>query len=183
MPDVVDEAVENQKRNVELRTGRAFDSWVELARASGPEKHGELVAWLKSQHGMGHGDANRVALSARRADGAPSGGGLVDAIYAGPKVVLRPFHDRVVAAAQGLGDDVELAPKQAYVSLRRAKQFATVGPASGGQLEIGLNLKGVEPVGRLEATTGMCTHRVRLSSPDELDAEVQAWLRAAYDRA
>ena len=53
MPDVVDEAVENQKRNVELRTGRAFDSWVDLARASGPEKHGELVAWLKSQHGMG----------------------------------------------------------------------------------------------------------------------------------
>ena len=183
MPDVVDEAVENQKRNVELRTGRAFDSWVELARASGPEKHGELVAWLKSQHGMGHGDANRVALSARRAEEAPSGDGLVDAIYAGPKAALRPFHDRVVAAAQGFGDDVELAPKQAYVSLRRAKQFATVGPASGGRLEIGLNLKGMEPVGRLEATTGMCTHRVRLSSPDELDPEVQGWLREAYDRA
>ncbi len=55
MPDVVDEAVENQKRNVELGTGRAFDSWVELARASGPEKHGELVAWLKSQHGIARG--------------------------------------------------------------------------------------------------------------------------------
>ena len=54
MPDVVDEAVENQKRNVELRTGRAFDSWVELARASGPEKHGELVAWLKARRQLGH---------------------------------------------------------------------------------------------------------------------------------
>ena len=183
MPDVVDEAVENQKRNVKLRTGRAFDSWIELARASGPEKHGELVAWLKSQHGMGHGDANRVALSVRRGDEAPSGDGLVDAIYAGPKAVLRQFHDLVIAAAEGLGDDVEWAPKQAYVSLRRAKQFATVGPASGGRLEIGLNLKGMEPIGRLEATTGMCTHRVRLSSPDELDAEVQSWLREAYDRA
>ena len=183
MPDVVDEAVENQKRNVEQRTGRAFDSWVELARASGPEKHGEFVAWLKSQHGTGHGDANRVALSVRRGDAAPSGGGLVDAVYTGPKAVLRPFHDLVIAAAEGFGDDVELAPKQAYVSLRRAKQFATVGPASGGRLEIGLNLKGMEPVGRLEATTGMCTHRVRLSAPDELDAEVQGWLREAYDRA
>jgi len=78
---------------------------------------------------------------------------------------------------------IELAPKQAYVSLRRTRQFGTVGPASGGRLEIGLNLKGVEPVGRLEATTGMCTHRIRLAAPEELDAEVRAWLREAYDRA
>jgi hypothetical protein len=69
------------------------------------------------------------------------------------------------------------------VALRRSKQFATVGPASGGRLEVGLNLKGKEPAGRLEATTGMCTHRVRLSSPTEFDDEVRGWLREAYDRA
>lgn len=85
--------------------------------------------------------------------------------------------------AQGLGDDVGLSPKQSYVSLRRAKQFATVGPAPRGRREIGLNLKGMEPTGRLEATSGMCTHRVRLAAPDELDDEVQGWLRPAYDRA
>jgi hypothetical protein len=69
------------------------------------------------------------------------------------------------------------------VSLRRSKQFATVGPGPGGRLEIGLNLAGVEPAGRLEATGGMCTHRVRLSSTDELDAQVIGWLREAYERA
>ena len=37
--------------------------------------------------------------------------------------------------------------------------------------------------GRLEPTTGMCTHRVRLTSPDELDDEVIGWLREAYERA
>ena len=68
-------------------------------------------------------------------------------------------------------------------ALRRSKQFGTVGPASGGRLEIGLNLKGVEPTGRLEASTGMCTHRVRLSGPQELDDEVRGWLREAYERA
>ena len=69
------------------------------------------------------------------------------------------------------------------MALRRFEQFGTVGPASGGRFEIGLNLKGVESVGRLETTTGMCTHRVRLSFADELDVEVQGWLREAYDRA
>ncbi len=185
MPDVVDAALENQRRNIEARTGRPFDDWLEVARASGHEKHGALLAWLKSEHGVSHGDANRIALDARRTESPPGDGGddVLDGIYAGPKSGLRPFHDRIIALAQGFGDDVSLSPKQSYISLRRAKQFATVGPASGGRLEIGLNLKGMEPVGRLEATTGMCTHRVRLAAPDELDAEVQGWLREAYDRA
>lgn len=184
MPDVVDAALENQRRNIEARTGRAFDEWLALARGSGHEKHGALLDWLKSEHGVSHGDANRIALDARRSEpAAGAGGDELDAIYAGPKAGLRPFHERVIALAQGFGGDVNHSPKQSYVSLRRAKQFATVGPASGGRLEIGLNLKGVEPAGRLEATTGMCTHRVRLTAPDELDAEVQGWLREAYDRA
>jgi hypothetical protein len=182
MPDM-DAALENQKRNIAGRTGRPFDEWVGLARSSGVTQHGALVAWLKSEHGFGHGDANLVALTARRPDASTEDADPLDAIYAGPKASLRPFHDLVITTAQAFGDDVELAPKAAYVSLRRAKQFGMVGPASGGRLEIGFNLKGVEPTDRLEATTGMCTHRVRLSDADGFDDEVRGWLREAYDRA
>ena len=67
--------------------------------------------------------------------------------------------------------------------MRRAKQFATVGPASGGRLEVGFNLKDVEPAGRLERSSGMCSHRVRISDPSEFDGQVIAWLRTAYDGA
>jgi hypothetical protein len=182
MPDP-DEAVRSQIRNIEAKTGRSIEEWTTLVRASGRAKHGEVMTWLKSEHGLTHGDANRVALTALRGPAAPEGDDLIDAIYAGPKASLRPFHDHVVGLAQAFGDDVHLSPKQAYVALRRSKQFATVGPASGGRLEIGLNLKGVEPAGRLEASTGMCTHRVRLSGPGELDPEVIGWLRDAYGRA
>jgi hypothetical protein len=182
MPDP-DVQTQNQIRNIEASTGRSMDDWVALVGASGKSKHGEIVAWLKSEHGLTHGNANLIALIALRRPDAPEGSDLVDAIYSGPKAGLRPFHDQVVATADGFGDDVEQAPKQAYVSLRRAKQFATVGPASGGRLEIGLNLKGIEPAGRLEAGGGMCTHRVRLTDPAEFDAEVVGWLREAYERA
>ena len=173
------DAVQTQARNIEQATGRSVDAWAALAKANGKERHGDILAWLKSDHGFTHGNANLVALTSKR--GSVSSGG--DELVTGPKAALRPFHDRVVALAQGFGGDIELAPKQAYVALRRSKQFATVGPASGGRLEIGLNLKGVEPAGRLEPTTGMCTHRVRLSTPDELDDEVRGWLREAYERA
>jgi hypothetical protein len=179
----IDAATQNQIRNIETSTGRSMDDWVGLVGASGLTKHGEILAWLKAEHGMSHGNANLVALIARRGSQAPTGDALVDAIYSGPKAGLRSFHDQVIATATGFGDDVQLAPKQAYVSVRRSKQFSTVGPASGGRLEIGLNLRDVPPTGRLEASSGMCTHRVRLSDPGEFDDEVVGWLRQAYEQA
>ena len=182
MPDL-DEAVRTQIRNIETNTGRSMDEWAALVRSSGRAKHGEIMTWLKSDHGLTHGNANLIALTALRGPAAPEGDALVDTIYSGPKASLRPLHDRVVEIARGFGADVQLAPKQTYVALRRSKQFGTVGPASGGRLEIGLNLKGVEPAGRLEASSGMCTHRVRFADSTELDAEVVGWLRDAYDKA
>ena len=179
----VEDAVLSQARNIEQATGRSVDAWAALAKASGAERHGEIIAWLKATHGFSHGNANLVALTAKRGSVSTGSDDLVDAMYAGPKASLRPFHDHVVAIAQGFGEDVELAPKQAYLSLRRSRQFGTVGPGPRGVLEIGLNLPGVEPTGRLEAAGGMCTHRLRLSSTDDLDSDVLAWLRAAYDRA
>ncbi len=179
----IDDAVQSQVRNIEKSTGRSMDAWLALVKASGKERHGEIVAWLKAEHAFSHGNANLVALMTRRGSVAGGGDDLVDAMYAGPKAALRPCHDRVISVVQGFGDDVEVAPKQAYVSLRRSKQFGTVGPGPAGTLEIGLNLKGVEPQGRLAGATGMCTHRIRVSSPDELDADVMGWLRDAYERA
>ena len=72
------------------------------------------------------------------------------------------------------------------MSLRRKKQFAIAQPSTKDRFDLGLNLKGVAPAGRLEASgsfNAMVTHRVRLASPAEVDAEVLAWLRAAYDGA
>ena len=118
MPDP-EAQIQNQIRNIETSTGRSMDDWVALVHASGFTKHGQIVSWLKTEHGMSHGNANRVALIALREPDAPEGDDLVEAIYSGSKAPLRPFHDRVIATATGFGGDIEQAPKQAYVSLRR----------------------------------------------------------------
>ena len=94
--------------------------------------------------------------------------------------------DELLALAQGVGSDVEVAPKKAYVSLRRSKQFALVQPSTTTRLDLGPCLKDVAPDGRLEASgsfNAMCTHRVRIASPQDIDATVKRWLRAAYDLA
>ena len=180
----VDEQIANQVANIERSTGRSLPDWIEIIRASGLEKHGQQVAMLKADHGLGHGNANLLAIKSLEAaaGGAPAADDLIESQYAGRAAHLRPAYEAVVAAVRGFGDDVELAPKKSYVSLRRRKQFAQVGP-SAGQLEVGLNLPGSAVTDRLRPTSGMATHRVRIDDAAGLDAELLAWLREAYDRA
>jgi hypothetical protein len=90
-----------------------------------------------------------------------------------------------MAAVGALGDDVELAPKRGYLSLRRRKQFAMIQPAAA-RVDLGLILKDEPPTGRLEPAAGfnaLFTHRVRIAAPDDVDEELVAWLREAYGRA
>jgi predicted transport protein len=180
----IEEQIRTQIANIERATGRSLDEWIGVLRDSGLEKHGEMVAFLKSAHGMTHGNANLVVIKAREAaaGGAPSDDDLVTSHYAGTAAHLRPAYDAVVAAVRAFGDDVELAPKKTYVSLRRSKQFGQVGPAAG-QLEVCVNLPGHPGTDRLRPISGMATHRVRIGGPEELDAELVGWLREAYDRA
>jgi Domain of unknown function (DUF5655)/Domain of unknown function (DUF4287) len=183
-----EEGLVSMLRNLEEKTGRSVDSWVAIARATGLSKHGQLVALLKKEHGLTHGYANQIALRALKTDDAPAAGSadLVDAQYAGAKAALRPIHDAIVAALRKFGSDTECAPKKAYVSLRRSKQFGVIQPSTATRVDVGLVLKGKKPAGRLEASgsfNAMVTHRVRIGAIAEIDAELIAWLRSAYDQA
>jgi predicted transport protein len=180
----VDEQTASQVANLERATGRSLEEWIAVVRGSGLTKHAEAVAMLKRDHGIGHGNANLIVIKAREADagGPVSGEELIDSHYAGRHADLRPLYDAVIDRVRAFGADVELSPKKTYVSLRRRKQFGQVGPAAG-QLEVGMNLPGVEPTARLRPTTGMATHRVRIDAAEQLDDELVGWLREAYDRA
>lgn len=173
--------------NLKATTGRGIEEWVEIARAAGMSKHGEIVAHLKACHGLGHGYANLVVhrlLKSAAADADP--GDLIAAQYSGTKAGLRPVYDSLARALSTLGPDVELAPKKAYVSVRAAKQFAILQPSTATRLDVGINLKGVPAGGRLEASgsfNAMVSHRVRVGSAAEVDGELLGWLRRAYDAA
>lgn len=185
----IDKAAQTQVENLQKRTGRTLEQLYAWLRETGLEKHGQLRDAAKSELGMGHGDANTLVTLFLRAAGkasppAATADAAVDEIYIGAKAALRPIHDRVMAAVDGLGN-FEIAPKKAYLSLRRKKQFAMVGPATKSQVEIGLNAKQLEGGDRLIAQKpgGMCQYKIRLAAPDEVDDELVRWIRAAYDEA
>lgn len=189
MAKTTDVALQSMIGNLKANTGRSLDEWLKLTRTSGMEKHGQLVAWLKKEHGVTHGYANLLAHQTLQSDAASAVAQNVDLVaaqYAGAKAPLRPIYDALAAKVAKFGPDVELSPKKTYVSLRRTKQFGLIQPSTSTRVDVGLNLKAVKPQGRLEASgsfNSMVTHRVRLENAREVDAELVGWLRQAYDQA
>ena len=189
--NVVDQATQTQLQNIQTRTGRTLDELFALIRESGLTKHGQILQMLKRDLGMGHGDANALAgayLKAGEQGAGPAGEAspddVLDAIYTGPKADLRPIHEKLMAAFAALGP-FEVAPKKGYVSLRRKKQFATVGPATWTRVDVGLNMKGVAATERLIELPagGMCQYRVSLTEAGQVDQELMAWASLAYSSA
>jgi predicted transport protein len=147
-----------------------------------------MTKLMKENYGVSHGFANLIALLYREqeAGGAPVKDDLVSSQYTGSKEGLRPIYDAIIDVLRTFGDDVEIAPKKNYVSLRRSKQFAIIQPSTKTRIDLGLNLKEYPPTERLEAGNifnGMCTHRVQLESVHDLDEEVILWLRIAYEQS
>lgn len=175
--------IENLKKN----TGKSLEQWIAIVKKQNLSKHGEMINYLKQEHGFTHGFANLVAHKLRGSDAGSSENkdDLISAQYKG-KENLQPIFDKLITEIQKFGKDVELAPKNTYMSVRRKKQFALIQPSTKTRLDIGLNLKGVEPSGKLEAGgswNAMCTHRIKTETIKDIDREVITWLKKAYDAA
>ena len=189
--NAVDKGLETQLKNIQTKTGKTLDELSTFVQQSGLSKHGEIRDMLKQTLGLGHGDANTLTHFALKSDGASAAAAsnattddVVTAIYVGAKEHLRPIHDALMAAITPMGE-FEIAPKKGYVSLRRKKQFAMITPATNTRVEVGLNMKGIEGTERLLAQPpgGMCQFKVKLTSTDEVDAELIGWMAQAFQNA
>ena len=183
----------NQLRNIQARSGKTIAELHRAIARSGLTKTGEQRSLLIEKFHLGYGDANAVALFFGKPlpdfDGAAGSAPLtdapqdaLDAIYIGPKAHLRALHEAVMAVLADWGD-FEQAPKKSYISLRRKKQFAMLGPATKEQIEIGFNAKGLPHHSRLKVLPAgaMCQATTRLGSIQDIDADLKAWLKLAFD--
>lgn len=180
------QAKATQLRNIEAKTGASLDDWRKAVEGAGHAKHGAVRSWAMDYYGLGYGDANALAAAVLAAEASANAGfgDPVAELYSGGKAHLRPVHDHVVAKLATWGE-FEAVPKKAYVSLRRKKQFATLGPKNIKQVELGLNLKADVTSEKIVAQKpgGMCQFVVALAAPGDFDEEVQSTLKAAYEAA
>lgn len=181
----VEQAKATQLRNIESKIGMGMDSVRDEIAASGKVKHGDVRSWLMERFQLGYGDANALAHAAKEAKSPPAEAlDPLASIYAGTKTHLRPVHDALVEKLAAWGE-FEVAPKKAYVALRRKKQFAMLGPKNASVAELGINLKDEVRSDRIVAQKpgGMCQYAVALAGPNDIDDEVLGVLRQAFDAA
>src|SRR5262245_17179550 len=180
---------------LKTKTGRSLDEWVKYINKEGPETEAERSAWLKSVHKMG---SNTASWLAGRASGNPGtwdespekylkrAEGFVKEMYAGKKAALKPVYDELLDLGLSLGKDVKACPCQTIVPLYRNHVIAQIKPTTNSRVDMGFALKDTKVKGRLIDTGGFAkkdriTHRIPITSVDEIDDEVKHWLKVAYD--
>ena len=187
MSETLDKAYATQLANIEKNTGKKLADWTAILNKSGLSKHGELVSYLKNNHGFTHGNANMLVHHAKQshAHAEENETDWITEQYKG-KETLKKWYDRMMTEINKFGKDVEVSPKKAYVSLRRKKQFAIIQPSTKTRIDIGLNIKDTPPSGIAEAAgswNAMCTHRIKMEDEKTLNAALMNWIKQAYDQA
>jgi hypothetical protein len=174
--------------NVKAKTGKTPEDFAKLASQKGLDKHGDIVKWLKSEFLLGHGHATAIAAVVMK-KGTPkaSADEKLGALFGGSKQRWRQPCENVISKMKEFGPDADVGVGGTYITLlRKGKKFAILQPSSSDRLDIGIKLKGVPTVERFESAgswNAMVTHRVRIQKPTQIDREVFAWLRRAYDAA
>lgn len=182
----MDKTVSTMIENLKEKTGHSLEEWKVIITSKGLTKHGEIVKFLKETHSITHGYASEIGLKVlgSDADSSTNTDDLIVNQYKG-KEHLKAFYDKIMTEVEQFGGDFKIDPKKAYVSLKRKKQFIILNPASKTRFEIGFNLKGVEPTSRLiaEKPDGICSHKINISDISEIDAELLAWIKMAFEKA
>lgn len=179
----MDKALQTMINNMPEKTGQSLDEWKVILKTKNFAKHGEAMKFLKGEHGVTHGFANTIIHLSK--ENIESNFDLVANQYKG-KEGLTPIYDKLILIVTEFGADIIKTPKKTSVSIIRKKQFALIKPATKTRIDLGLKLKDKPTTNRLENSGpfgAMCTHRVQLTTVDEIDNELINWLKEAYEKA
>ncbi len=179
----MDKALQTMINNMPEKTGKSLSEWKAILQKKSFAKHGEAMKFLKGEHGVSHGFANTIIhLSKENNESAED---LVINQYKGKESLL-PIYESLIKAVDTFGNDVVKTPKKTSVSVIRKKQFVLIKPATKTRIDLGLKLKDVPTTERLQNSGPfgtMCTHRVQLTSADQVDDQLIGWMKEAYEKA
>ncbi|SDS71283.1 protein of unknown function [Formosa sp. Hel1_31_208] len=179
----MDKSLQTMISNMPEKTGKSLEQWISILKEKDFTKHSEGVNFLKQKHGVTHGFANTIVTLSKSQNDAPED--LVTNQYKG-KELLFPMYEKLLAAIHTLGNDITITPKKSSVSVIRKRQFVLIKPATKTRIDLGLKLPEKSITDRLGSSGPfgtMCTHRVQITSINDIDEELIDWMKEAYDRA
>lgn len=174
-------------RLIKERTGKTLEEWIADVKRNGPAEPKARLAWLKKQ-GLTMNYAGWVASRASGKGGRENYDPerLVDSMFSGPKVALRPIYEKLLNLGLSIAKDVRACPCSTIVPLYRNHVFAQIKPSTNTRIDMGFALGAMKSSGKLIDTGGFAkkdriTHRIPIASLAEIDDEVGRWLNKAYE--
>jgi hypothetical protein len=178
----MDKALETMINNMPEKTGKSLQQWKKILAEENFTKHMQAVNYLKQTHSVTHGFANTIVTLSKESPDTEED--LVAQQYE-KKELLIPIYTKLIEAINDCGSDVIITPKKTSVSCIRKKQFCLIKPATKTRIDLGLKFKDKEITDRL-LNSGpfgtMCTHRVQITSIDDVDSELINWIQEAYNQ-
>ena len=174
------------KANLERETGKTLDEWVEIVRRECKETKPRARAdWLKATYGVGQNRAAAIFSIAFPAEmGWDDADGLRAALWTAPaQVAILEAVEAAVADFDGL----VTGQRKGFTAWSRKSQFAALKPLKGGQAVLGVAVppdaspRLLEP--KNEGWSDRLKAKLSLAAPAEVDDEVRAWLKAAWERS
>ncbi len=110
----------------------------------------------------------------------------VEQMFWGPKAGLRPLYDALLTLGLSIGKDTKACPCKTIVPIYRHHAIAQIKPATRTRIDFGLALGNTNTPKRLVDTGGFkkkdrITHRIEVTSIDDIDDELKRWLKKAYE--
>ncbi len=172
--------------SLERDTGKTLEQWVEIVRRDCKETRPKArVDWLKANHGLGVNRAAHILSVAFPSElGWDDAAGLRAALWTDPaSTAILEAIEAAVAGFPGL----VTGQRKAFTAWSSKVQFAAAKPVKGGTVSLGLALtpdaspRLSEP--RNESWSERLKAKLALASPAEVDDEVKALLKAAFERS
>ncbi len=171
--------------NLKQKTGKTLEEWIRVVKKSGPSAKKARAQWLKAKHRLGRITAEVIVDRVEGKAPQYNPEAFVKVMFAGPRAGLRSIYEQLMKLGMKLGKDVTATPCKSFVPLRRRYVFAQIKPTTNTRIDLGLALGKTSAPKRLLDTGGLAkgdriTHRIPITSPSEIDAEVKRWLKTAY---
>ncbi|MBW8859024.1 MAG: DUF4287 domain-containing protein [Caulobacter sp.] len=172
--------------SLERDTGKSLDQWVEIVRRDCPEtKPRARTRWLKDIHGLGVNRAAQILSAA-----FPEGPGWDDADALRAAVWADPASAAILTALEAAVADLDglvTGQRKTFTAWSREFQFAAAKPVKGGTALLGLAVT-PDASARLsapknESWSERLKAKIALASPAEVDDELKALLKAAWERS
>lgn len=169
-------------RNLKEKTGKSIDEWIEVLTKKELQDKKEIIAFLKTENGLGHFQAHKVFEHFNGKDNYEDPSTFADTIFNTKK--SKELYEFSKSKILEIAKDIRIQPCKTYIPFYRKNQFAILTKTKDEALILGINLPENQSNPRFSNKQTKGSIRINaqtvIQSKADFDNEIISTLKEAY---